>query len=61
MRMCYLHVQSMHGDKNRVVHVQYTQIVLMTKFASRSPYTVPRIRVKSVVYFVWKADGAKSL
>ncbi len=51
VRMCDLSVQSMHGYKNRVVHVQYARTVLMTQFVSRTLYAVPRVRVKSEVYF----------
>lgn len=51
MRMCDLRVQSMHDYKNRVVCVQYVHTVLMTKFASRVLYAVPRVRLKSEVYF----------
>ncbi len=51
VRMCDLSVQSTHSSKNRVVHVQYAHTVLMTQFASRALYAVPRVRVKSEVYF----------
>ncbi len=47
--MCDLSVQSTRGYKNRVVRVQYARTVLMTQFASRALYAVPR--VKSEVYF----------
>ncbi len=32
-------------------HVQYARTILMTKFASRALYAVPRVRVQSEVYF----------
>ncbi len=51
VRMCDLSVQSTHSYKNRVVRVQYARTVLMTQFASRALYAVPRVRVKSEVYF----------
>ncbi len=46
----------MRGYKNWVVYVQYARTILMTQFASRSLYAVPRVRGKSEVYF-----GLKSL
>ncbi len=51
MRMCYLRVQSASGYKNPGVRVQYARTILMTKFASRALYAVPRVRVQSEVYF----------
>ncbi len=39
------------GYKNPGVRVQYTRTILMTKFASRALYAVPRVRIQSEVYF----------
>ncbi len=43
--------QSTRGYKNRVVRVQYARTVLMMQFVSHALYAVPRVRVKSEVYF----------
>ncbi len=51
MHMCDLGVQSTRGYKNTVVCVQYTRTILMTKFASRVTYAVPRVSVQSEAYF----------
>ncbi len=51
MHMCDLCVQSTRGYKKPTVHVQYARTILMMKFASRALYAVPRVRVKSEVYF----------
>ncbi len=51
VRMCDLSVQSTRIYKNRVVCVQYVHTVLMTQFTSRALYAVPRVRIKSEVYF----------
>ncbi len=51
MHMCDLRIQSTPGYKNPAVHVQYTRTILMTKIASCALYAVPRVSVKSVVYF----------
>ncbi len=56
VRMCDLSVQSTCGYKNRVVRVQYAHTTLMTQFASRTLYAVPRVRVKSEVYFGLKSQ-----
>ncbi len=51
VRMCDLSAQSTRSYKNLVVRVQYTRTVLMTQFASCALYAVPRVRLKSEVYF----------
>ncbi len=43
MRMC--------DYKNPGMRIQYACIILMTKFASRALYAVPRVCVQSQVYF----------
>ncbi len=49
--MCDLRVKSTLGYKNPAVHVQYARTILMMKFTSCALYAVPRLRVKSEVYF----------
>ncbi len=59
VRMCDLSVQCTRGYNNRVVWVQYARTVLIKQFASRALYAVPRVRVKSEVYFGLKGTAPR--
>lgn len=61
MRICNLHIQSIHSYKNQVVCVQYADTNVMMKVMSRALYAYVSIHVKTEVYFCLKEQNIQGL